>query len=1561
MSYTVAFRYEEKEYYAELTAEISFGTHKTDSIQIPGTCEHMLVIKMVGGKVTVLAKGPLKIPAEGITLNHIEKLSEHPQARLYISRICCKNLQTVSLPYNGSVTCGRGKDNDIILKYPIVSSHHFRFLCENGSVHVEDLDSTNHLYLNGNMIDKALMKSGDVLSIYTFRFRLINGALQFENMGSALEVRNVLSGHSDAAAGNIRSSEKNDQKGTSKQKEGSLKRAPDPSLYLTYHTSPRIREQMPKEGIILSAAPGQMHASGGQRGNMAFLLGSGAMMAASLASGILSPAMLLMRVAGMISPAANMLMYKKMSKEEKMQLEEYERLRQQSYRAYIKNQKARIKKVADVQRRIIETENNAPQECLQTVQQLRRNLWERLPDDSDFLLTRLGLGKIPLCVEVKTRADVEGFKMGEEDELEGLSAKIIEETRYVDNTPVCISLLKNQTVGLVGGEKMLQYLLRAILVELAAQHSFLDVHIVGLFEKEWMSHWGVLRWLPHIWDETMQTRYIAFDRKRRHVVCEMLSELIRARTPKAENEGNKKERPARPHFIVIAQNRDLLFEEDIYEPLMANNPLLGITTLILADSMYNLPPACQVLVEAKSNKECCVYERHKYDERISFTPDEPVHQKELEAFFRRQAAIELQTKAGVTAIPSSVTFLQGYHAETVEDLQIRKRWEESKPYTSLAAPLGVMEGGRLFSLDIRSSEQAHGPHGLLAGTTGSGKSELLQSWILSMAVNFHPHDVNFVIIDYKGGGMSDLMEPLPHVVGKITNIDRNITRSLVSLKSELRRRQELFAKYSVNNIDKYQRAYDEGIAKERLPHLIIVTDEFAEMKKEEPEFMTELNSVATIGRSLGIHMLLATQKPAGVVTDQINSNSRFRICMKVQDVADSREMLKRADAARITQPGRAYVRVGEDEYFALFQSFYSAAEYTGNTAGGMKMENQVRIVDATGNRIVVNKKKQKKKSTDIVDELSAVTRHINEICRQDGIEKLPGPWLPELPRWLPLESLGVEPAFNGEEWTGTQKGLSVPVGRYDIPERQKQGVQYMDFMAVGHFGIYGTPGSGKTTLLKTVLTALGLYYRPDRVNVTVIDAANWSMSEFGGMPHVKEVILNQEEDKLARFIIRMRKEMEVRKNAFLKAAVSSLETYWESVSEDLPAIIVMVDHIEPIFEQYLELGDLLTDLATFGAAFGIYLVFTANSTIGIKYKFMQLVKGVITLQMADKGEYGSLVGPVAGISLPQFPGRALMRGNPPVAFHAAIYMNQDSEQKRHDALETLFGKMREAVKSRKEEYREAGLEETGFKDKDDRKEGTSSVQKEAGSRAPKKGSEKPDTTEKMNDIEYIKMSEVSADRPGESLNGRGCLYVGKDAQDLEPVTIDLKENFLLAISSEEETLREQMLKKAVDQLSRKDSHQIIYLKPDNVKETRAFLEQVLNDRRGSLKQHQKEQGFDKEEWMKGFTQLCLVVEDPEALVEKMDPGDMKSFRRVFTKSGEFGVSILVSAPRKIFTSAEPDILTDAVLSAAQVLALDGRPSDYVRGYSLSDPEAATLLDENEIVWIRQDDMRVIRV
>ena len=176
--------------------------------------------------------------------------------------------------------------------------------------------------------------------------------------------------------------------------------------------------------------------------------------------------------------------------------------------------------------------------------------------------------------------------------------------------------------------------------------------------------------------------------------------------------------------------------------------------------------------------------------------------------------------------------MQGYGVNTVEQLDIYRRWRNRQNYGSLATPIGIRANGSPFLLDIHPS--GHGPHGLLAGTTGSGKSELLQTWILSMAVNYHPHDVNFVIIDYKGGGMANLMDKLPHVVGKITKIGMNINRSLISLKSELRRRQEILADYGVNSIEKYQKLYRSGGADQPMPNLIIGSDEFAELKKEEP-------------------------------------------------------------------------------------------------------------------------------------------------------------------------------------------------------------------------------------------------------------------------------------------------------------------------------------------------------------------------------------------------------------------------------------------------------------------------------------------------------------------------------------------------------------------------------------------------------------------------------------------------------------------------------------------------------------------------------------------------------
>ena len=228
-----------------------------------------------------------------------------------------------------------------------------------------------------------------------------------------------------------------------------------------------------------------------------------------------------------------------------------------------------------------------------------------------------------------------------------------------------------------------------------------------------------------------------------------------------------------------------------------------------------------------------------------------------------------------------------------------------------------------------------------------------------MALLFHPYEVSFVIIDFKGGGMVNQFKDLPHLVGAITNIDgKEIDRSLKSIKAELKKRQRLFAEAEVNHIDKYIKKYKAGEVSEPLPHLILIVDEFAELKAEQPEFMKELISAARIGRSLGVHLILATQKPSGQVDDQIWSNSRFKLCLKVQDQQDSNEVLKSPLAAEIKEPGRAYLQVGNNEIFELFQSAYSGApEKTDNS--NVK-EFAIYSLTDSGRRIPVYQQKKKK-------------------------------------------------------------------------------------------------------------------------------------------------------------------------------------------------------------------------------------------------------------------------------------------------------------------------------------------------------------------------------------------------------------------------------------------------------------------------------------------------------------------------------------------------------------------------------------------------------------------------
>lgn len=369
--------------------------------------------------------------------------------------------------------------------------------------------------------------------------------------------------------------------------------------------------------------------------------------------------------------------------------------------------------------------------------------------------------------------------------------------------------------------------------------------------------------------------------------------------------------------------------------LSENDPAMGISTIFLYDEQYYLPNFCQYIVNVDDpydDRTATAFYKYRADEKMWFTMDQPIPQRKFDAFCRQMSAIEVED-AVKGQIPVSLTFLQCMDTNKVRDLNVLERWKKNDSAVNITAPLGEGEGGKLFSLSLHR----HCSHGLVAGMTGSGKSELLISWLLSIACNYHPEDVSFVVIDYKGGSTATSLEKLPHVCGIITDVGSGIDRCFQSLEHELRRREAIFASVGAKDIKEYIKGYHKGEFKEAVPRLLIVFDEFKELIKERPVVKKMVDSIAAKGSSLGVHLILATQSPADAVDEGTWNNTQYQICMKVQNAAASKVMIHEPDAAMITQAGRAYVRVGTSEkaeIFALIQSAWSGAPYQENKEQG---------------------------------------------------------------------------------------------------------------------------------------------------------------------------------------------------------------------------------------------------------------------------------------------------------------------------------------------------------------------------------------------------------------------------------------------------------------------------------------------------------------------------------------------------------------------------------------------------------------------------------------------------
>lgn len=585
-------------------------------------------------------------------------------------------------------------------------------------------------------------------------------------------------------------------------------------------------------------------------------------------------------------------------------------------------------------------------------------LWNRNIDHSDFLCHRLGMGDMPFQVTVnipKERFTLINDSLAEKPRM------IQESYRTLHDVPICIDLIKHRIVGIIGGDKKqgAVEVLHNLVAQIAVSNCYTDVKMAFIYDEgdDENNSWGYMKWFPHTWSEDRRTRFIAKNKVEAGDVLYEVTKSLRIRAEKGAD-STRNEKLAKPQYILFVANPELLEGELITKYIYEEDKNYGLTTVFLVDSYEKLPNACDYIIQNDSTF-CGMYGiADDVEERIRIQFDR-LSDIQLESLARRLSDIEVNESETGGDIPSTLTFFDMYKVNTLEELNVMERWRKNRTYDSMKALIGEKAGGTSWYLDIH--EKYHGPHGLIAGTTGSGKSETLQTYILSLALNFSPDDVGFFIIDYKGGGMANLFDGLPHMIGQISNLSGNqVKRAMVSIKSENKRRQRIFNEYGVNNINLYTRLYKNNEASIPIPHMFIIIDEFAELKREEPDFMRELISVAQVGRSLGVHLILATQKPSGTVDDNIWSNSKFRLCLRVQDRQDSNDMLHRPDAAYITQAGRCYMQVGNDELFELFQSGWSGATYDENS--DQQKSDIAHMISATGKAALIgNRAKIKQK------------------------------------------------------------------------------------------------------------------------------------------------------------------------------------------------------------------------------------------------------------------------------------------------------------------------------------------------------------------------------------------------------------------------------------------------------------------------------------------------------------------------------------------------------------------------------------------------------------------------
>lgn len=881
-------------------------------------------------------------------------------------------------------------------------------------------------------------------------------------------------------------------------------------------------------------------------------------------------------------------------------------------------------------------ENPSASECMQAASDRSPLLWTRRTDSHGWGQLRVGLG----TVWQRSKIEMPSAKKTSRELINELQ-RAVAPIRLIHDVPVVVEPATAGGVGVAGPREVAAAMARAFVVQAAALHSPEEMSIGVVASARTAPEWDWVKWLPHVDGprSPIEAPHLASTDGGASQLVSELAELVSTRAAeKLAREATIK----LPVFCLVVEH-DAPVEFGRLTELAEKGWTQGVYVVWVAPDVAQLPAACRTFVDV----------RHAPDGDVGYvrTGDlaAPVRLESIEAdaaaaFARALAPVEDITGLSEDAsdLPRSTAWLNLVGTGLADDPSfVIERWLENRsiftgpraPGTlprkpaKLRATLGVNAGG-LHQLDLR----ADGPHALVGGTTGSGKSELLQTWILGMAASNSPERLTFLLVDYKGGSAFAECNDLPHTVGLVTDLNTNgVRRALTSLSAELRHREEVLHRYSAKDLVTLEKTHPAAAP----PSLVIIVDEFAALVQEVPDFVDGVVNVAQRGRSLGLHLILATQRPAGVIKGNLLANTNLRLALRVADIDDSNDVLGIPAAAYFDQdtPGRAISKTGPGRYIT-FQT-----GYVGGHTGKVVVRPDVAVRELGFSRAGEWEKPF------VADEPVAdlgpndIARIVDTIIDANRLAELPPPRKPWLPDLLPHYSLAALPTRRRDD--------EIVFGIADDAEAQSQPTIAFHPDIEGNMAIFGASGSGKSTMLRTIAIAAGFTVRGGPCHVYGLDFGSRGLAMLEDLPHVGSIIVGSDEERIQRLVTWLRDTVEDRAARYAAVNASTITEYRTLANApDEPRILVLVDNVGAMRNAY-EISanawvfETLIQAAGDGRPLGIHFLVTADRLNSVPTALSAAIQSRVVLRMADSNDYGFLSVPHDILDADSPPGRGI--------------------------------------------------------------------------------------------------------------------------------------------------------------------------------------------------------------------------------------------------------------------------------------------------------------------------------